>query len=79
VAEGRALARARAPGLPRSRLSRLPGLDTLGIGDRLPAQALAMLAVTHALGAEAAREEALTALRWIHDRGAGHGDASAGG
>jgi len=36
-------------------------LDTLGIGDRLPAQALAMLAVTHALGAEAAREEALTA------------------
>jgi len=36
-------------------------LDTLGIGDRLPAQALAMLAVTHVLGAEAAREEALMA------------------
>lgn len=36
-------------------------LDTLGVGDRLPAQALAMLAVTHALGVETAREEALTA------------------
>src|SRR5438874_5403184 len=36
-------------------------VDTLGVGDRLPAQALAMLAITRALGAEATREEALTA------------------
>jgi tetratricopeptide (TPR) repeat protein len=36
-------------------------LDTLGVGDILPAQALAMLAITHALGGKAAREESLVA------------------
>jgi hypothetical protein len=36
-------------------------LDTLGVGDILPAQALAMLAITHALGGESAREESLVA------------------
>ena len=35
-------------------------VDTLGVGDRLPAQALAMLG-SRALGAKATREEALTA------------------
>jgi len=56
----------RSPELARQACSALASLafqtvDTLGVGDRLPAQALAMLAVTHALGAEAVREEALTA------------------